>query len=364
MVIILKPLKNHWMPSNKKTYILNFMAQLLHPTVVVDADFFPAPQIFWDRLIQLGSSQLVLPAINESLKRKKLINHAPKDLVYYLQEITDLNQKRNTAILKQIDLISKVFNMHQIDHVFLKGAAMLITEPYAAVSHRMVGDIDILVYEKEILKAQQLLLDEGFEELSDEFSLTKDIFSENSQRHLKRIVHPNYIAAVEIHRRLLQKENHLITTKDVLNNKIMYKQKHWSPSKEHLWQHAILNWQYNNRGMIRNDLGFRTLMDVLYLESTDLIEKLGISNRATKHFYSLLSFYYDNYKNYYPEKKLVYKWRLKSRTFNKFHIFFNEFLTFFFSRTSLFFSSKTYRKRVFNNPKLLWQIILNFWNKY
>ena len=70
----------------------HFMAQLLHPTVVVDASYFPAPQIFWDRLVQLGSSQLVLPAIYGALKRKKLIGHAPKDLVSYLQEITDLNQ--------------------------------------------------------------------------------------------------------------------------------------------------------------------------------------------------------------------------------------------------------------------------------
>ena len=107
--------------------MFRFMAKLLHPTTVVDTFYFTAPQIFWDRLVQLGSSQLMLPAIYGALKRKKLINHAPKDLVPYLQEITNLNQKRNTAILKQINFLSKLFNRHQIDYVFLKGATMLIT---------------------------------------------------------------------------------------------------------------------------------------------------------------------------------------------------------------------------------------------
>ena len=150
------------MPSYNRLQMIRFMAQLLHPTAEVDASYFPAPQIFWDRLVQLGSSQLVLPAIYVALKRKKLIGHTPKDLVSYLQEITDLNQKRNTAILKQIAFLSEVFNRHQIEHVFLKGAAILITKPYDTMNERMVGDIDVLVSEKALLKAQQLLIDEGF----------------------------------------------------------------------------------------------------------------------------------------------------------------------------------------------------------
>ena len=129
-----------------------FIAELLHPKIKVSSSYFPAPQIFWDRLVQYGSSQFILPAIYGALKRKKLDDHAPIDLVSYLQEITDLNLKRNTAILKQINFLYKLFNTHQIDHVFLKGAAMLITSPYDAINERMVGDIDILVSKKDLSK--------------------------------------------------------------------------------------------------------------------------------------------------------------------------------------------------------------------
>ena len=346
--------------------MLRFMAQLLHPTAVVDASYFPSPQIFWDRLVQMGSSQLVLPSIYKALKRKKLVKYVPKDLLSYLKEITDLNLKRNTAILKQINFLSEVFNRHQIDHVFVKGAAMLIIKPYDALSERMVGDIDILVIEKDLLRAQQLLLDIGFEVVSNEFNFTKGVFSENTYKNLERIAHPNYIAAVEIHRRLLPKENHLIPPRDILENKVQSKQKQWTPSKQDLWQHAILNWQYNDNGMARNVLAFRSLVDVLYLESMDIIEKLSKSNYATKHFYSLLSLYYSSYKTHFNLKKLVYKWQLKSRAFNKLHSFFrifSGFISFGFSRTFLFLCSKTYRKRVLSNPKLIGERILIFWNK-
>jgi len=76
--------------------------------------------------------------------------------------------------------------------------------------------------------------------------------------------------------------------------------------------------------------------------------------------------YYDNCKTYYTQKKLVYKWKLQSKTFNSLDTFFRNFSGFVFigfSRTFLFLSSKTYRKRVLNNPKLLGQRILNVWNK-
>ena len=99
------------MPSYTSIYMHRFIAELLHPTAIVSSSYFPAPQIFWDRLVLLGSSQLVLPAIYGALKRKKLVDHPPIDLVSYLKEITDLNLKRNIAILKQIDFLSKIFNI-------------------------------------------------------------------------------------------------------------------------------------------------------------------------------------------------------------------------------------------------------------
>ena len=358
-MILISP-KNFLMPSYTRIYMHRFIAELLHPTAVVDILYFPAPQIFWDRLIQLGSSQLVLPAIYGALKRKKLINHAPKDLVSYLQEITDLNLKRNTAIFKQIYFLSELFNRHQIEHVFLKGAAMLITNPYDALSVRMVGDIDILVCENDLLRAQQLLIDEGFDAVSNEFSFTKDLHSE---KHLKRIAHPNFITAVEIHRKLLDLTlKNPILSIEVLKKKRQNSNGFYIPSKKHLWQHAILNWQYNDSGLTPNSLAFRSVLDVLYLEPKGLMLKLITAPKAVKYFYSLLSLYYDSCPVYYPFMKLRYKLQLKY----KFVFILNKFyfkLVYLINIGIIRLRSKIYRKRVLKNPKVLISRVFSFWNR-
>ena len=337
-----------------------FISNLLHPNAKVSLSYFPAPQIFWDRLVQLGSSQLILPAIYGAIKRKKLIDHVPKDLISYLRKITDLNLKRNINILEQIDFLSKIFNSYNIDYVFLKGAAMLITRPYDVLSERMIGDIDILVSENDLSRAYQLLIDEGFDEVSNEFSFTKDL---DIEKHLNRISHPNFIAAVEIHRKLLDLTlNNLISSVEVLNDKLQSSDGYYIPLNKHLWQHAILNWQYNDSGIIRNALAFRSVLDVLYLESKNDVKKLKNNSFAIKHFYSLLSIYFNTYLTYHPFSKIRYKWQLKYKLYNKLNNLYFK-LYYLLNIGILRFKSKKYRKRVFNNPKTLIRRILNFWNK-
>lgn len=346
--------------------MLNFIAQLLHTSDMDYDSYFPAPQIFWDRLVQLGSSQLVLPAIYSSLKRKKLQHQVPKELWSYLQEISELNYKRNTEILNQIAFISDIFDKNKIDHVFLKGAALLITKPYNSIYERMIGDIDILVSENDLHKSQQLLITKGFEEVSNNFFFSEGILFENYQRHLKRIVHPNYIAAVEIHKHLLHNRTFLLDSKEVLKNKVKSCEGYFIPSKQHLWKHAILNWQYNDKGMLLNSLSFRTVTDVLHLESKEILNKLKFKPKAIKHFYTLLSLFYDNYSTYYPLKKILFKLQFQSKMYYRLQLFFKKIITFFsliFLRFALFFKSRTYRNRVMNNPKLFLKLLKGYFIK-
>ena len=87
-------------------------------------------------------------------------------------------------------------------------------------------------------------------------SFTKDIFK---PKHLSRIYHPNQIAAVELHRVLLNSHTNLLSSKDILENKVQYLNNFYVPSSEHLWRHTILNWQYNDSGMAFNNLSFALL---------------------------------------------------------------------------------------------------------
>ena len=105
----------------------------------------------WDHLVRVGSSHLVLPAIYCRLKAKKLLHVLPQELESYLKEITALNRERNEQLLNEAQQISQWFQEADIDHVFLKGTAMLASGYYEDIAERMVGDIDILIQSKNHL---------------------------------------------------------------------------------------------------------------------------------------------------------------------------------------------------------------------
>ena len=233
------------MYSNKlDTY--KFIAKLLHKNEHVNFSNFTINQLFWDNLVKIGSRHLILPSIFGSIKRKGLEQSFPKDLLSYLEEISKINYERNKLILIQIEYLSSLLKKHKIHHVFLKGAALLISKPYETVKERMIGDIDILVDEKDLRFTQKLLLNHGFQKVSNKYNFTKNL---NSAKHLERIINPNYVAAVEIHRNLLDLVlDSPLNSEDFLNNKLKSSKGYFTPSKKHMWEHAILNWQFNDSG--------------------------------------------------------------------------------------------------------------------
>lgn len=336
------------------------MVHLLHPTELFDSNYFPVTDTFWERLVKLASSHLVLPAICRALISKKLEQYVPNDLLSYLKEITEINYQRNKSILKQLAFLSEVFNKNKIDYVFLKGAAMLILKPYDTVSERMLGDIDILVAEKDLLRAKQILIHQGFREIKDEFNFVEGIIP---HRHLKRVVHPQYIAAVELHGKLLVDiKLNTIRSIDVLKHKVKVADCYWIPSNNHLWLHAILSWQYNDNGFYFNTFSIRTFLDVVYLEPKSF-DHYSDNNPAIRHFYSLSSLFINKYqnRNYFAtfifKCKLLYpKFELTIDYFTKSKIILSKI----FSRLKLVIMSKIYRKRLLQNSSLIKKRIFNF----
>ncbi|MBN1767042.1 MAG: nucleotidyltransferase family protein, partial [Prolixibacteraceae bacterium] len=96
----------------------------------------------WENVVKLSSGQFVLPALYLQLKRNRILLELPADLVKYLEEITDLNRKRNLAILEQAKEITSILYAHKISPVFLKGVAHLLAGLYTDIAERMIGDID------------------------------------------------------------------------------------------------------------------------------------------------------------------------------------------------------------------------------
>lgn len=218
------------------------------------------PSFDWDVIVVEGSKHLVLPAIYCRLKAKQLLHVLPEELDIYLEEITSINRNRNTSILNQVHFIAQLLKANDINHVFLKGAALLASGYYEDNAERMVGDIDILVSKSQLKMAFDLIKANGY---TKTFGFAYETIG---FRHLDRLIAPNALAAIELHDELLLPNyRNLIDINKVLNSKTSIN--HIAvPNSYYLGKHQILAWQLNDRGHFYNAINLKILYDSLVLK--------------------------------------------------------------------------------------------------
>lgn len=246
-------------------------------------------QFDWKKIVPLASSHLVIPLLYCKLKEKDLLDSLPKDLLSYLEEITNQNRERNKTILKEVKDISLLLNTHKIDHVFLKGAALLASGIYKDIGERMIGDIDILVHPNQLIDAQNLLLNHGYSEIETTFGSK---FFEH--KHLARLIPVTKLIAIEIHRKLLHRpiKNQLeplkiLRTKRLVNSIAI-------PNNKVLLNHTVLNFEINDYGYYYKYMGLRNSYDALILMdklTTEVISVL-VANKYIGSFFEKASCYF------------------------------------------------------------------------
>jgi hypothetical protein len=319
-------------------------------------------QFDWEKIVPVASSHLVIPLIYCKLKEKELLHLIPEDLKSYLEEITRQNSERNKTILKEVQEISTLLNENKIDHVFLKGAAMLASGIYTNIGERMIGDIDILVHPEQLFDAHELLKRNDYKGIVRNFR-QKII----EHRHLARLIPNNKLAAVEIHRKLLRKSGkNQLEPIVVLNNKenangIL------APNHKDLLIHNILSFEINDYGYYYNFLGLRNAYDASILAEkvsyNDL--KTFLTNKYMRSFLSKNSIYFNIPNNkvsisysMFRKKFFLLKQRYKfiaGVTYRLFHLL--QFCNIIGSRVTLFIRNKKYRKSTLNDRKRIIQLI-------
>ena len=342
------------------------IASILDPEYNVDvlASRLAGTDFNWDFLVKMGSSHLILPTIYCKLKEKGLLQHLPEDLVLYLEEITSLNRNRNLTIIEEVKTISSLFNAHQIEHVFLKGAALLVSDYYNDVGERMVGDIDVLVRPEQLFKAQNLMIDQGYKGVETTFG--HEYFE---HKHLPRLSSDMHLAALEIHRKVLEKpvKGQLEPLKILKNKQLINKISIASPTD--LLSHAVLNFQINDYGYDYNFLGFRSVYDTLILLRK--VSKSELKNllrqKHIRSFFTKLSLFYD-LSTYHDKKKIsrFYKWifmmklnnAFLNRTFCK-CIDMLQLFSIIIHRLFFFMGNASYRKESFKDRKRIFKLIKN-----
>ena len=308
----------------------------------------------WDAIVVHGSRQLVIPTLHCRLKQRQLLHLLPEDLNLYLHDITSQNRKRNKAILKEVTMLSTLFKKHHIEHVFLKGAALLASGYYEDIAERMIGDIDILVATNQLDKAFELLQQHSFKPLPLTFA-DKYFY----HRHLPRLTTNKYIAAVELHRELFN-----TCTKKEISNKLLLKKKRipnnvFVPSAQHLIVHNILNHEINDEGYRYHRMNFRSVYDTLILHKNNSLDQLLghitkelCNNKYVCNHFKKTNVFFNDFKNEYSKQDKFFRFWLNNPQLNHIRIRFLKnsfFVQHIINRFVFILTNRNYGYDLWNN---------------
>ncbi|MDW5287901.1 nucleotidyltransferase family protein [Formosa sp. PL04] len=310
----------------------------------------------WENIVKIGSTQLVIPTLYIRLQSKGLLSYLPQELQEYLKYIYDLNKQRNDSLFTEVKLISSWFKSENLEHVFLKGAAMIASNYYEDIGERMLGDIDVLLPREQCEKAFQLLLSKGYT-YAKEPTINPKYFED---KHLLRLASKAHIGAIEIHFKLLDTDQKALQTADVLKDKQLVEFTEIPiPSAKHLLIHNVLNFQINDSGSFYNYIGLKNCFDSIVLlphlkeeDKNQLFRNKHIANN-----FNLGHLYFNDILKPIKSLRLTYNtkiYRLKNRskTFNLWHyksLAYLDFSKLLLHRSWFFIINKNYRKDILND---------------
>lgn len=242
----------------------------------------------WEWFVKATSQLGVMTSSYCRLEQKELLDLLPDDLNTYLRGIAKINRNRNQALLQQVKEISELFNTNSINHVFIKGCALMASGYFKDYAERLIGDIDLLVEPTDLYKAEQLLLN-----LNYVASKTTLFGKYKKHRHLPRLVHPDRLGAVEIHSKLLRKNKpKILNPEEILAQKIILNNV-YVPRTESNIDLLILNEQVNDFGYVFKTVSFKGCYDSLVLEHQ---KEQWINETTSKYhrlFYNLRALYFE-----------------------------------------------------------------------
>ena len=152
----------------------------------------------WDSVVKISTRHYVFPALYCNLKSANFLHYLPKELVNYMEYITNLNRERNKKIIAQTQKLNSVLLVNKIRPIFLKGTGNLLAGIYNDIAERMVGDIDFILSKEDYPRSIDVLRGFGYSEVRKREYYWPDYF-----RHFRRLQKEDNIAAIEIHKDLL-----------------------------------------------------------------------------------------------------------------------------------------------------------------
>ena len=295
----------------------------------------------FEKLTVFCSEHLIIPLVFIKIRQKKILKYFPKDFLDYFNYIYEHNLERNKFLLKEVKILNKILTRNKIEHVFIKGAAMLIGNYYSDIGERMIGDLDFLIKDVDSVLTESVLQKNKY------FKTSKNHFF--SFRHLPRRFKDNLIFSIEPHVQLLSKKSKLLEPKSFFkNNKIIKGCK--IPCNKDILLHNIYNIQINDYAYVKMFYSYKNMYDS-YLAINKQRHNLVNNKYITQYFnYMHMTGIMDGKNDYYKFKRKFYF--IKKNISILFKIYLNIFfglkkLKFMPYQVLEFLNNKSYRRYIF-----------------
>lgn len=263
----------------------------------------------FEKFVKITSGHLMLPALYYNLSKNRLLEIIPPDLSKYLKEIYDLNMERNLILKTELGDIEKILNENQINFRFIKGAEYIKFKYFENIGVRMIGDIDILIKEKDKKKVIQALVKNNYKS-NMEYKLWK-------RNHLPRFISNKKYFAIEIHTSVLRPSK-----KNMLKTHDFFNENHKEKSLNNL-KTCILNYQINDYGHLYKNYSYRTIYDFMNIKYNHLKSKDFRGKYFESFFMITNGLQITNYKINFTFTKKLYMMLMNLKKNNKLFYFIN-----------------------------------------
>ena len=182
-----------------------FLAKICASVVQVDdgnelADL--ATGVDWDRLLALAGRHRVTALVAYGLGRSELLVSA--ELADHLQDAERSAQYAELATVAEIRRLVRSFDQDNLPVLLLKGVGVSLSA-FGRLGLRHNRDIDLLVDEANVKRAEILLSAAGFVRVEPEIGMPADAERRWRRSHKDSVfVHPDRLSIVELHWRLFE----------------------------------------------------------------------------------------------------------------------------------------------------------------
>ncbi len=153
--------------------------------------------INWYVFLEVVKQHRLYPIIYKKLN-DGLTKEIPEEILVQLRDLYQQNTFRMMKMSAEMERLSDCFQKQEIRCLFLKGPA-LAYHLYGNLSLRTSNDLDVLISLKDLKKADDLLLQRGYERDEYKRSVLGDWKWKN---HHVEYIHPDTLQKVELHWKL------------------------------------------------------------------------------------------------------------------------------------------------------------------